>query len=80
MPDAGGTTTQTLRQRDATIDGRGGWIAATTTIAVLSLSYGSPLLLVVGLKPITAGLGTSRELTSLAAAPRHLATRSPVQV
>ena len=68
MPDAGGTTTQTLRQRDATIDGRGGWIAATTTIAILSVSYGSPLLIVVGLKPITAGLGTIRELTSLAAA------------
>ena len=68
MPDAGGTTTQTLRRRDATIDGRGGWIAATTTIAILSVSYGSPLLIVVGLKPITAGLGTIRELTSLAAA------------
>lgn len=66
MPDAGGTTA--LNARDATIDGRGGWIAACTTIAILSVSYGSPLLIVVGLKPITAGLGTIRELTSLAAA------------
>lgn len=68
MPDAGGATTQTSRQHDTTIDGRGGWIAACTAIAILSVSYGSPLLIVVGLKPITAGLGTIRELTSLAAA------------
>ena len=72
MPDAGGTKAmdpgRTRRQRDTTIDGRGGWIAATTTIAILSVSYGSPLMIVVGLKPITAGLGTIRELTSLAAA------------
>lgn len=67
MPDAGGTA-GAPGARDATIDGRGGWIAACTTIAILSVSYGSPLLIVVGLKPITAGLGTIRELTSLAAA------------
>ena len=67
MPDAGGATTHS-RQHDATIDGRGGWMAAATAIALLSVSYGSPLMIVVGLKPITAGLGTMRELTSLAAA------------
>ena len=69
MPDAGGTTTaQAADGRDTTIDGRGAWIAATAAILVLSVSYGSPLLIVVGLKPITAGLGTIREVTSLAAA------------
>jgi MFS family permease len=72
MPDAGTKATglghHIPRPRDETIDGRGGWIAATTTIAILSISYGSPLLIVIGLKPITAGLGTIRELTSLAAA------------
>jgi MFS family permease len=69
MPDAGGTAAaKAPHERDTTIDGRGGWIAASATIAVLSVSYGSPLLIVIGLKPITAGLGTIRELTSLAAA------------
>ncbi|MFZ2004212.1 MAG: MFS transporter [Stellaceae bacterium] len=57
-----------MSAHDATTDGRGGWIIACTAIAILSVSYGSPLLIVVGLKPITAGLGTIRELTSLAAA------------
>ena len=65
MPDAGGMTAVSVH--DATTDGRGGWIIACTAIAILSVSYGSPLLIVVGLKPITAGLGTIRELTSLAA-------------
>jgi MFS family permease len=68
MPDAGGTTAKAPSERDTTIDGRGGWVAATAAIVILSVSYGSPLLIVVGLKPITAGLGTIRELTSLAAA------------
>jgi len=68
MPDAGGTTAAPSSERDVTIDGRGGWTAACTAIAILSVSYGSPLLIVVGLKPITTGLGTIRELTSLAAA------------
>ena len=68
MPDAGGTTTaRGTIPRDTTIDGRGGWLAASAALAVLSVSYGSPLLVVVGLKPITAGLGTIREVTSLAA-------------
>lgn len=68
MPDAGGTTAEAMRGRDAAMDARGGWVAAAAALAVLSVSYGSPLLIVVGLKPITAGLGTIREVTSLAAA------------
>jgi MFS family permease len=68
MPDAGGATAKAVGRRDATIDGSGAWLAACAVLAVLSVSYGSPLLIVVGLKPITAGLGTIRELTSLASA------------
>ncbi|HTQ33593.1 MAG TPA: MFS transporter [Stellaceae bacterium] len=75
MPDAGGTTTATAtRARDATIDSRGGWIAASGALAVLAVSYGSPLLIVVGLKPITAGLDTIREVTSGAAALTWMGT------
>jgi MFS family permease len=43
-------------------------------VLVLSFSYGSPLLIVVGLKPITAGLDTVREVTSLAAALTWIGT------
>jgi MFS family permease len=68
MPDAGGTATaKAPRERDTTIDGRGAWIAGCAALAVLSVSYGSPVLIVVGLKPITAGLETIREVTSGAA-------------
>jgi MFS family permease len=75
MPDTGETTAGNfVRRRDTTIDGSGGWLAACATLAVLSISYGSPLLIVVGLKPITAGLGTIREMTSLAAAVTWVGT------
>jgi MFS family permease len=65
MPDAGGATAKELGR---VVEGRGAWIAAGAVLALLSISYGSPLLIVVGLKPITAGLGTVREVTALAAA------------
>jgi MFS family permease len=65
MPDAGGTT---ATQPGQEVEGRGAWVAAGVALAILSFSYGSPLLIVVGLKPITAGLDTVRQVTSLAAA------------
>ena len=65
MPDAGGTTAKELGR---VVEGRGAWIAASAVLGLLSISYGSPLLIVIGLKPITAGLGTAREVTALAAA------------
>ncbi len=71
MPDAGGTTAErkTAAPRPgATVEGRGAWVAAIITLALLSISYGSPLLIVVGLRPITEDLGTSRQIVALAAA------------
>jgi MFS family permease len=65
MPDAGGTT---AKQLGHAVEGRGAWAAASVVLLILSISYGSPLLIVVGLKPITAGLGTVREVTALAPA------------
>jgi MFS family permease len=50
------------------IEGRGSWIAACITLAILSISYGSPLLVVVGLKPMTEALGTDRSVIALAGA------------
>jgi MFS family permease len=68
MPDAGGTTTTGPRPRDATVEGRGAWVAVGVSVVLLSISYGSPLLIVIGLKPIAADLDTQRQVISLAAA------------
>lgn len=54
--------------RPTSIEGRGSWIAAGITLAILSISYGSPLLVVVGLKPMTEALGTDRSVIALAGA------------
>jgi len=50
------------------IENRSSWVAAAITTAILAISYGAPLLVVVGLKPITASLGTERSVVALAAA------------
>jgi MFS family permease len=50
------------------IEGPQSWRAAILTLIVLSVSFGSPLLVVVGMKPIQAALGTDRSMLSLASA------------
>ena len=50
------------------IENRSSWVAAAITTAILAISYGAPLLVVVGLKPITASLGTERSVVALAGA------------
>jgi MFS family permease len=49
------------------IESRASWVAASITLAILSVSYGAPLVVVVGLKPIAASLGADRSLVALAA-------------
>ena len=63
MPDTGLTP-----QRPASIESRASWVAACVTLAILSISYGAPLLVVVGLKPIQESLGTDRSVVALAGA------------
>ena len=57
-------------QRDAagSIETRQSWRAALLTLAILSLSFGSPLLAVVGLRDIQAAMHTDRSVVSLATA------------
>ena len=57
-------------QRDAagTIESPRSWQAAFLTLAILSLSFGSPLLVIVGLRDIQADLHTDRSVLSLASA------------
>jgi MFS family permease len=58
------------------IESRASWIAATVTLAILSVSYGAPLVVVVGLKPIVATLGADRSVVALAASLVWLGTGS----
>jgi MFS family permease len=63
MPDSGNV----LRPGES-IEGRRSWVAACLTLAVLSIGYGAPLLVVVGLKPIQATLLSDRSVIALAGA------------
>ncbi|HEX3952229.1 MAG TPA: MFS transporter [Stellaceae bacterium] len=56
------------------VETRQSWIAACVTLGLLSISYGSPLLVVVGMKPITADLETSRQLVALAGSATWVGT------
>ena len=49
-------------------DSRTSWKAAWVTLAILSVTYGSPLVIVVGMKTMQAELGTDRSLLALAGA------------
>jgi MFS family permease len=57
-------------QRDAagSIETRRSWHAAFLTLAILSISFGSPLLAVVGLRDMQAAMHTDRSVVSLASA------------
>ena len=50
------------------IETRASWHAAIATLAVLSVTYGAPLVVVVALKPIAAELDAPRSVPALAAA------------
>jgi MFS family permease len=48
------------------VESRESWVAAAIALGILSVSYASMLVVVVGLKPITEDLGTDREMVALA--------------
>jgi MFS family permease len=56
------------------IESGSSWVAASLTLAILSVSYGAPLVAVVGLKPIAAALGSDRSVVALAASAIWLGT------
>jgi MFS family permease len=71
-----GTTSPVIAPARAgqSIETRESWIAACIVLGLLSISYGSPLLAVVGLKPITEDLGTARQMVALVSALTWLGT------
>src|SRR5262245_26931892 len=60
-PDGGAPT-------HASIESKASWRTAWFILAILSVSFGSPLLIVVGMKPIQEALGTERSVVALAGA------------
>jgi MFS family permease len=62
------------RRYPESIESRDSWVAASITLVILSISYGAPLVVVVGLKPIAASLGADRSVVSLAASLVWLGT------
>ena len=51
-----------------TVETRASWGAAALAMAILSISYGAPLIVVVALKPIAAALDADRSVIALAVA------------
>ncbi len=62
------TKTGALRVEEARVDSRASWKTSWLVLAILSISYGSPLLIVVGMKPIQETLGIERSWVALAGA------------
>ena len=60
--------------RPGTIESRESWIAAWVTLAILSVAYGSTLLIVVGLRAMELDLGVSRSVLALAGALTWIGT------
>jgi MFS family permease len=56
------------RDASGSIEGPLSWRAALLTLAILSVSYGSPLLAIVGLRDMQAALHTDRSVMSVASA------------
>src|SRR5258708_18045519 len=54
--------------KSGSIESRASWKAAWVRLAILSISFGSPLLVVVGMKPMQEALGTERSVLALAGA------------
>jgi MFS family permease len=52
----------------ASVESRASWIAASVTLAILSVAYGSTLLIVVGLRVMELDIGVSRSTLALAGA------------
>lgn len=56
------------------IEGRASWVAASVTLAILSVAYGSTLLIVVGLRAMEINLGIDRSILALAGGATWIGT------
>jgi MFS family permease len=65
---AAGRRAAAARRYPTSVETRSSWVAAGLAIAILSISYGAPLVGVIGLKSIAAALGADRSVVALATA------------
>jgi MFS family permease len=56
------------------VESRASWVAASVTLAILSVAYGSTLLIVVGLRVMEHDIGVSRSTLALAGAMTWIGT------
>ncbi len=60
--------------RARSIEGRDSWLAASATLVILSVAYGAPLLIVVGLRAMELDLGVPRSTLAFAGALTWIGT------
>ena len=72
MPDDTSRSLADLKPRS--IESRASWIAAGVALAILSVAYGAPLLIVVGLRTMELNLGVPRSTLALAGAMTWVGT------
>ena len=72
MPNDADPSMADLQPRS--IETRASWIAAGVTLAILSVAYGSTLLIVVGLRAMELDLGVPRSILALAGAMTWIGT------
>ena len=58
----------TIADEPCSIESRASWTAAAVTLAILSVAYGAPLLIVVGLRAMELNLGVPRSVLAFAGA------------
>jgi MFS family permease len=55
-----------------TIESRAGWIVAIASLLIMSIGFGTPYIVIVGMKPIAAEMGWPRAVPSLANALAYI--------
>ncbi|MEJ0071499.1 MAG: MFS transporter [Pseudomonadota bacterium] len=55
-----------MNQDAESIESRAGWVVAIASLLIMSIGFGTPYVVVVGLKPIAAEMGWPRAVPSLA--------------
>ena len=65
---AAGRRAAAAQRYPTSVESRSSWVAAGLAIAILSISYGAPLVGVIALKPIAGALGADRSVIALATA------------
>ncbi len=72
MPPAQAEATGAQIGGAGSIETRQSWVVACVALAILSLSYGAPLVAVIALKPIAADLDTARSAPAIAGSLAYL--------